>query len=34
MYLDDMIVCGKTFDEMVKNLDDSFARLQDCKKLV
>ena len=28
MYLDDIIVCGKTFDEMVKNLDEVFARLQ------
>ena len=28
VYLDDIIVCGKTFDEMLKNLDDVFARLQ------
>ena len=28
VYLDDIIVCGKTFDEMVKNLDEVFARLQ------
>ena len=29
MYLDDILVCWKTFDEMVKNLDDVFARRQD-----
>ena len=28
VYLDEIIVCGKTFDEMLKNLDDVFARLQ------
>ena len=28
VYLDDIIVCGKTFDEMVKKLDEVFARLQ------
>ena len=29
VYLDDIIVCGKTFDDMVKNLDDVLARLQE-----
>ncbi|MCG7874760.1 MAG: ribonuclease H family protein, partial [Candidatus Thiodiazotropha endolucinida] len=29
VYLDDMIVCGKTFEDMVKNLDEVFARLQE-----
>ena len=28
VYLDDIIVCGKTFEEMVKNLDEVFSRLQ------
>ena len=28
VYIDDIIVCGKTFDEMLKNLDDVFLRLQ------
>ena len=28
VYLDDIIVCGKTFDEMVTNLDEVFLRLQ------
>ena len=28
VYLDDIIVCGRTFEDMVKNLDAVFARLQ------
>ena len=28
MYLDDIIVCGKTFEEMVQHLDEVFSRLQ------
>ena len=28
VYLDDIIVCGKTFEDMVKNLDEVFSRLQ------
>ena len=29
VYLDDIIVCGKTFEDMVKNLGEVFERLQE-----